>query len=262
MRTRYAPKRFFDLYPAEGGNASVPRLAPHPTLPTNVPAVAMQNWQVLQWCSGSKDVNCGPLSNAFPLDNTTVAPDAAAYMRRSYWASTSWTDANIGRVLDAFEPLASSAIVLMWGDHGWHLGDLDVWAKMTNFEHATRIPFMMRIPGVAPGRVPALVEALDIFPTVVMEALGADYAIPPCPSKASASRVTALCTEGRTLSSLLRTPSNTTWSTAAYSQFPRPEHPARPDLSCKPKEPCPNKMGYSVRVDKFRCARTLVFHRA
>ena len=74
----YAPKRFFDLYPDGGANASTPRLAPHPTLPTNVPAVAMQNWQVLQWCHGSPDVKCGPLSKAYPLDNTTVAPDAAA----------------------------------------------------------------------------------------------------------------------------------------------------------------------------------------
>ena len=83
---RYAPKRFFDLYPAEGGNTSVPRLAPHSTLSTNVPAVALQNWQILEFCQ-CKDMNCGPLSKAYPLDNTTVAPDAAACVNVSLLAN-------------------------------------------------------------------------------------------------------------------------------------------------------------------------------
>jgi len=138
---------------------------------------------------------------------------------------------------------------------------------MTNFEHATRIPFMVSVPGVAPGRASALVMALDIFPTVVAEALGQESGLRPCPTSAAASRKTALCTEGRSLSQLLRNPGNVSWSTEAYSQFPRPEHPNKPDLSCVAlgwvdNQTCPDKMGYSVRVEKYRYTLWVGFNKS
>ena len=101
-----------------------------------------------------------------------------------------YTDANIGRVLDELDdsPFAQNTVVALWGgarlppptstppafglspsscaDHGYALGDNDEWAKQTNFEHATHIPFMISAPGIAPGRSDVLVEEvgeLDTF---------------------------------------------------------------------------------------------------
>jgi hypothetical protein len=136
---------------------------------------------------------------------------------------------------------------------------------MTNFEHAVKIPLLIGCPGGAcVGRSSALVEAIDIFPTLLEEA---GLPVPACPISAAAARSTPLCTEGRSLSRLLRTPGDTANFTAAFSQFPRPEHPnSKLDVSCRvqnrtklcttgpcngPGE-CPNKMGYTIRTNDYR----------
>ena len=239
--------------------------------------MSLQNWQVKDWCSHRGDAGggahwCGangtqPLSKAFPLDNTTVSAAAAQYMRQAYFATVSWTDHNLGRILDAFEatPFRDDAVLALWGDHGWHLGDNDQWAKMTNFEHATKIPLLLGCGGShCSGRSPALVEAIDIMPTILEEA---GLPIRPCPFHTAASRQVGICTEGRSLSSLLREPQAPQGEDAAsYSQFPRPEHPERhPDLQCqaegKPRETCPNKMGYSIRTEAYRYTAWVGFHK-
>ena len=96
----------------------------------------------------------------------------------------------IGKVLDAFEntPFAkgNDYVLAVWGDHGWHLGDNDVWAKMTNFEHGTKIPLMIGCPGgKCVGRSSALVESIDIYPTLLEEA---GITVPTCPTNMAASR--------------------------------------------------------------------------
>ena len=73
------------------------------------------------------------------------------------------------------------------------------------------------------GRSPALVEAIDIMPTLLEEA---GIRVPTCPANPSASRGIEFCTEGKSLSGLLRDPAATAGFAASYSQFPRPEHPA------------------------------------
>ena len=98
----------------------------------------------------------------------------------------------------------------------------------TNFEHGTKIPLMIGCPGgKCVGRTPALVQSIDIMPTVLEEA---GLSIPPCPSKMAHSRLVEFCTEGRSLSPLLREPQGPAVAsfTASYSQFPRPEHPGPP----------------------------------
>jgi iduronate 2-sulfatase len=95
-----------------------------------------------------------------------------AYARRlihGYYAATSYTDAQIGLVLDALDRtgLAANTIVVLWGDHGWHLGDHGFWCKHTNYEQAARIPLILAGPGVASGaRTGALVETADLYPTL------------------------------------------------------------------------------------------------
>jgi iduronate 2-sulfatase len=86
-----------------------------------------------------------------------------------YYAATSYTDAQIGRVLDALDAnqLTERTVVVLWGDHGWHLGDHGMWCKHTNYEHAARIPLIVSGPSVQHGhKTSAMVESVDIFPTL------------------------------------------------------------------------------------------------
>jgi arylsulfatase A-like enzyme len=192
----WVPSRFFELYPDDSID-----IAPHPLPPIDVPPIAMQNFIVGE-CH-APDLNCGDLGKDFPFDNVSVAVGTAKYMRQAYWAAVSFTDYNIGRVLDALEggPHFDSTIIALWGDHGYQLGDNDLWAKMTCFEHATRIPLFVRIPGVQARREATLVEQLDIMPTLIEEAIGTPAMV--CPLDATASRMIDKCVEGRSLSALL-----------------------------------------------------------
>jgi iduronate 2-sulfatase len=87
-----------------------------------------------------------------------------------YHATVSFVDAQIGRVLEALDRLGldQNTIVILWGDHGFHLGDHGMWCKHTNYEQAARIPVIVRAPGVskAGGRSRALIETVDIYPTL------------------------------------------------------------------------------------------------
>ena len=87
-----------------------------------------------------------------------------------YYAATSYADAQIGKVLDALEAngLDKNTIIVLWGDHGWHLGDHGIWGKWTNFECALRSPLIVRVPGQPEPGQPAdgIVETIDIYPTL------------------------------------------------------------------------------------------------
>ena len=87
----WAPARFWDLYPLD----SVPP-TPHPGLPTNSETVALQDWQALGFCN-QPDMKpmCEPLTAAYPLDNTSFPLAARQHARQAYFASVSWTDANV-----------------------------------------------------------------------------------------------------------------------------------------------------------------------
>jgi iduronate 2-sulfatase len=87
-----------------------------------------------------------------------------------YYASASYVDAQIGRVIDEMERLGlfENTIVVLWGDHGFHLGDHGFWTKHTNYEQATRIPLIVLAPGVTKASTSSLqpVESVDVFPTL------------------------------------------------------------------------------------------------
>jgi O-glycosyl hydrolase len=86
-----------------------------------------------------------------------------------YAAAASFVDANVGRVLDALEEkgLADNTIVVLWGDHGWKLGDHSSWCKHTNFECDTRVPLIVRDPRMKAGQTTdRLVELIDLYPTL------------------------------------------------------------------------------------------------
>jgi choline-sulfatase len=89
---------------------------------------------------------------------------------RSYLASTSFVDAQIGRIMDALEEtgLADNTIVVVWGDHGWHLGEKGITGKNTLWDDGTRVPLIFAGPGVKPRqRCTRPAELLDIYPTLI-----------------------------------------------------------------------------------------------
>lgn len=85
-----------------------------------------------------------------------------------YYAALSYMDAQLGRVLDELDRLglAENTIVVLWGDHGYHLGDHGSWTKHTNYEQANRIPLLIAAPGAKPGSSKAVVETVDVYPTL------------------------------------------------------------------------------------------------
>ncbi len=99
-----------------------------------------------------------------------VSAEEARNLRHAYSACVSYVDAQIGRVLDELDRLGLSdnTIVVLWGDHGWHLGEHGVWGKHTLHDVALRSPLIVRAPSMsAPGEATdALVEAVDIYPTL------------------------------------------------------------------------------------------------
>ena len=96
-------------------------------------------------------------------------PGAWRKLVRAYLATSSFADANVGRMLDALEqsPHRDNTIVVLWGDHGWHLGEKEHWKKMTLWERGTKTPFIIKVPGVPAQQVEVPVSLQDIFPTLV-----------------------------------------------------------------------------------------------
>jgi len=94
----------------------------------------------------------------------------ACEIRHAYFAAVSYVDAQIGKVLNALEDLdlAKNTIVVVWGDHGWHLGDHTIWGKHSPFERSANSPLMIRVPGMksAGARSDALIETIDLYPTL------------------------------------------------------------------------------------------------
>ncbi len=104
-----------------------------------------------------------------PKENP-IPTDFAKTLRHGYYACVSYTDAQIGRLLDALDAtaLADNTIVVLWGDHGWQLGDHGLWHKHTNFELAARAPLLIRVPRAktAVRKCVAPVEFVDVYPTL------------------------------------------------------------------------------------------------
>lgn len=100
-----------------------------------------------------------------------VGPESGKTLKHGYWAAVSYTDEQIGRVLDACRELGldGNTIVALWSDHGWHLGDHGIWGKATHHEVSLRSPLVIKVPGQPqPGRpATGLVESVDLYPTLV-----------------------------------------------------------------------------------------------
>jgi iduronate 2-sulfatase len=113
----------------------------------------------------------GELANYEPVPANGAVDDVLArQLTHGYYAGVSFVDAQIGKLLDELDrsQLADNTIIVLWGDHGYHLGDHGYWTKHTNYEEANRIPLIVVAPGVAEEGTSTrqLAESVDIFPTL------------------------------------------------------------------------------------------------
>ena len=102
------------------------------------------------------------------LKNERLSEDVQKHLIHGYYASVSYIDAQVGKVLDKLRELSldDNTIVILWGDHGWHLGDHGLWCKHSNFEQATRSPMILSIPDVDGQKISTPSSFVDIFPTL------------------------------------------------------------------------------------------------
>lgn len=199
-----SPQKYWDLYGADDI-----RLPDYRKPPKGAPPFALTSWGELRSYYGVPAK--GPVSEAM-----------ARQLIHGYYASVSYTDACVGRVVDELDRLGlrDKTIVVLWGDHGWKLCDYNCWCKHTNFELDTHVPLIIDAPGAAGNgqSCDRLVEFLDIYPTLC------ELAGSPEPEHV----------EGQSLAAWLENP-QAPGREAAFSQYPRG-----------------SIMGRSMRTDRYR----------
>ena len=148
-----APQRYWDLH-----DPSKFPLSPFPDHPKGSPGIAHKRAGEIAMYS------------PVPTKNEDYTEKLKRQLIHGYYASVSYMDAQIGKVMTELDRLrlASNTIVVLWGDHGFHLGDLGIWTKHTNYEQANRIPLVIVAPGVTAkgGSTRQLAESVDLFPTL------------------------------------------------------------------------------------------------
>ena len=150
-----APAKYWDLYSDPGK-----QYIPQKTRPEGSPEYAFTN------ASELRNYRTVPKSGPIPA----AMADSLVH---GYFACVSYQDAQVGRLLDRLDQMgiAENTIIVLFGDHGYKLGDLDDWGKSTHFELDTRVPLMLQIPGKEAARSSSLTELVDLYPTLI-EATG------------------------------------------------------------------------------------------
>jgi arylsulfatase A-like enzyme len=204
-----APKKYYDLYPMESIT-----LPDKQTLPENAPDVAGTSWGELRKYSD------------IPKKGQ-VTENKAKELTRAYFACVSFIDAQVGRLMDELDrlDLTEKTVVILWGDHGWHLLEHGLWCKHTNYEIATRVPLIISAPGmkIRGATTNALTEFVDVYPSL------ADICGLPLPKHL----------EGTSMKPLFDDPDQP-WKKAAFSLYPR-KVPGVGEV-----------MGHSIRTDHYR----------
>lgn len=199
-----SPKRYWDLYEPESIN-----LAENPFAPEGATEYSLTNF--------------GELRGYFGMPKEGPVPDEQArQLIHGYSACVSYVDAQLGRVIAELErlKLRENTVIIMWGDHGWKLGEHASWCKHTNFEVDARAPMIISAPGVKGNgkHTSALAEFVDMYPTLCELC---DLEIPEH-------------LEGLSLVPVMQDPDRS-WKEAAFSQYPRGK-----------------VMGYTMRTDRYR----------
>ena len=214
-----APKKYWDMYNSE----DIP-LATNPFTPKGSPSFSVH---------GDTELRGYSERHGLPKPNEASLSEAEQReLIHAYYACISYVDVQIGRLMDELERsgLMENTIVVLWGDHGWKLGEHNGWGKQTNYEIDTRVPLIISGNGVnGKGKTSkALTELVDIYPTLC-DVTG--FEIPKH-------------LHGTSLKPLLENP-ETSVKEAAYSQFllGRYGPKALRDME---------RMGYTVRTDQYR----------
>ena len=209
-----SPKKYWDMYdPAKID------LAPNPFLAKDSPEYAV-------------NPNDGEIRayKGVPAEGP-MPPELARKLKQAYFAGVSYSDAQIGKVLAELDRLnlRSNTIVILWGDHGWKLGEHASWGKHSNVENDVNAPLILSAPGMKSvgAHTDALVEFVDIYPTLC------ELAGLPLPGHL----------EGTSFKPLLENPDRP-WKSAAFSQYPRGGGKGVGPL-----------MGYTMRTDRYRFTR-------
>lgn len=202
-----APKRYWDLYDRKKIKISMQTEAP-------VNAAAMGLHPSFELRARSNIPKKGEINDELSIT-----------LKHAYLACISYIDAQIGKMISALEKegLRENTIIIVWSDHGFHLGEMGIWGKATNYEIATRVPLIIWTPNMpksSKGKTTnALVELVDIYPTL------ADLSGFEIPKH----------TEGKSFKPLIENP-DLVWKNAAFSQFPTPAlrewgaYPIRPAM--------------------------------
>jgi len=194
-----APKRFFDQYDAL--ELPSPKF---PDTPIGMPGLAWHPY----------------FDQLAPPDHVTP-PVKAKFLRKGYYGAVSYTDHNIGVILDRLVELGieNDTVIAVWGDHGWSLGEHNLWEKKSLFENDARVPLIIRAPQIPQSqgvRTRAFAELVDMFPTLV-ELAGLQL---PAPNATRADDPD-VDLSGVSLLPVLRDPLHTSVKKYAFTQFPR-----------------------------------------
>lgn len=211
-----APKKYWDLY-----DRSTIELAEFQDKALYSPEIAYHNAGELR--SYSADLN--PISERG--NNLKLTSEKQRELIHGYYACISYTDAQIGKLVNALNKsnLINNTIIVIIGDHGWHLGDHSLWCKHSVYEQAVRTPLIVKAPGITNGKkFEGLVEFVDIYPTLCILA-----GLPISNNLDGISLMPALL--------------NSDWNGKEYavSQYPRGAGDGAKEV-----------MGYSLRTKQFR----------
>jgi len=164
----------------------------------------------------------------------TLSKSKQQELIHGYYAAVSYTDAQVGILMKTLDSLGltKNTIVVLWGDHGWHLGDHNLWCKHTNFEQATHSPLIVSSPDFQPNKTQSVTEHIDIFPTVC------DLAGVKIPE----------ILDGKSLVPLMKSSKNSV-KKYAISQYPRSNTKSE---TGRLGYNTANFMGYSLRNGRYR----------
>ncbi|MCK0132575.1 sulfatase [Flavobacteriaceae bacterium F08102] len=212
-----APKKYWDLYDPE----KIP-LAPNPNVPENAPIYTMNSMYELRHYDGFNNIG-------HPQSSYRMSKDTARILKHGYYASVSYIDALIGNLIRHMKDIGiyENTIIVIFGDHGWKLGDHNSWGKMTNYNIDLQVPMIIRYPNQENrgDQTFEITELIDLFPSLC-EIAGIevpDYL------------------QGSSFVPLVKNPKRK-WKEAAFSQFHR-----------RPKHAADGKryMGYSMNTHKY-----------
>jgi len=211
------PKKYWDLYDPK----EMP-LASNSKIPNGAPIHSMNSMYELRHYDGFNHIG-------HPTSKYIMNEDTVRILRQGYYASVSYVDALLGNLFQHMKDIGiyDNTIIVIWGDHGWKLGDHNSWGKMTNYNIDLKVPVIIRDPDQTNKGVQSfsIAELVDLFPTLC------DLAQIEVPDYM----------QGVSLTPLFDNP-NHELKNAAFSQFHR-----RPKVSADGKR----YMGYSMNTDKY-----------